>query len=281
METSRTRGGDATEETGGIDNVELVEVAARSAIRAGRYLADQFHRGIAARQKTGVHEHDVVTAADGHAEALIRQELTAAFPASVIVGEEEGASGTGEIRWYVDPIDGTHNFSRGIPLFCCSIGMTVRGEPVGGCVYDPIHDELYTTDGRGVRLNGVPAPAPPARPVPMVLTDIPNAGVTNDPVELSLFTALLAKADVRRIGSSALALAYVASGRADLAVNADVFAWDIAAGGALVTAAGGTFVAVPDEPRTTRPGGFIAWRQGFDELGTVTLNALKNLPALR
>ncbi|RFU41874.1 inositol monophosphatase [Actinomadura logoneensis] len=277
MKTTRAEGDGGAEEAA----IELVEVAARSAVMAGRHLAGHFQREVGTRQKTGVHEHDVVTVVDGEAEALIRRELTTAFPASVIIGEEEGTSGAGDICWFVDPIDGTHNFSRGIPLFCCSIGVTVRGRPVGGCVYDPVHDELYTADPRGLRLNGAPVAEPRARPVPMVLTDIPNAGMTNDPVELELFTALLAAADVRRIGSSALALAYVATGRADMALNADTFAWDVAAGRALVTAAGGTFVAVPEPPPTTRPGGFVAWRRGFDETGAAALTALNSIPALR
>jgi myo-inositol-1(or 4)-monophosphatase len=257
----------------------LVKTAARAAVTAGRDLVRPFRTGVAARAKPGTHGHDVVTAADAAAEAMIGRELTAAFPGSVVVGEESGgADDEGDVRWYVDPIDGTHNFARGVPLFCVSIGVTVRGAPAGGCVYDPVHDELFTAAGGRFRLNGLPVPARPPGARAMLLADVPRPGVVPDPAELALFADLLAAADVRRIGSSALALAYVACGRADAAVTADAFVWDVAAGRTLVTAAGGVFAAVPGEPSAVRPGGFAAWRPGSEELGAAALAGLRGLP---
>jgi myo-inositol-1(or 4)-monophosphatase len=227
----------------------------------------------------------VVTAADLAAEDLIAAELAAAAPGSVVVGEERGGEERGgdgrtaEVCWYVDPIDGTHNFSRGVPLWCVSIGLTVRGAPAGGCVYEPVRDRLYSASTGGVlRCDGEPVPAPPPRAVPMVLTDVPRPGGAPDPAELALFADLMAAADVRRVGSAALALAYVAAGHADLAVTPDAFAWDMAAGRVLVTAGGGSFAAVPDPPSTVRPGAFAAWRPGLDELGAATVAALERPP---
>ncbi|WP_243716082.1 inositol monophosphatase family protein [Actinomadura darangshiensis] len=264
----------------------MMRAAERAAERAGRYLVGCLEEGTESLAKPGTHEHDVVTEADLAAEEMIRSELDAAAPGALFVGEEGAGGGAAprdpdaeaaeaEVCWFVDPIDGTHNFSRGVPLFCVSIGLSVRGEPAGGCVYEPARDELYTAAGGRLRRNGRPVRAlPPARAVPMVLSDVPRPGVVPDPAEMALFTELMGAADVRRIGSAALALAYVATGRAELAVAADVFAWDVAAGRALVTASGGTFVAVPGEPSAVRPGGFVAWRPELADLGAGTVTSL-------
>ncbi|TDD11061.1 inositol monophosphatase [Nonomuraea deserti] len=250
-----------------MDHVGLVALAAAAAVEAGSLLVTRYGPGVATRAKSG--RHDVVTEADGQAESLIRTMLAASCPDSVIVGEETGASGAGEVEWYVDPIDGTHNFARGLGLYAVSIGVSVRGEPVGGAVYEPTRGELFTAAGGVLRIDGRPAPPRAAEPdpLPVVLTDIPTPGV-RDPAEARLHAELVETADVRRIGSSALALAYVAAGRADLAVNADVFVWDVAAGRSLVSAAGGGFAGVPGEPGTQRRSGFVAWGPLFAAHGS-------------
>ncbi|MFG2000307.1 inositol monophosphatase family protein [Spirillospora sp. NPDC048911] len=260
------------DERDGIDVVALVDAAARAARRAGEELLGVFERGVDVRAKAGTHAHDVVTDADAAAEAMIRADLAAACPGSVVVGEEAGADGDvhggPDVRWYVDPIDGTHNFARGVPLFCVSVGLTIGGEPAGGCVYEPARDEMYTAAAGGPLLrNGRPVEQPPPRAVPMVLSDVPRPGTAPEPAEMELLAGLVAAADVRRIGSAALALAYVATGRVDLAVTPDAFAWDCAAGRVLVTASGGTFVALPDPPSVHRPGAFVAWRPELAALG--------------
>jgi myo-inositol-1(or 4)-monophosphatase len=252
----------------------LVALAAEASVRAGRHVIERRGHGVTAKVKGAA--HDMVTEIDAEAESLIREMLTV----GTVVGEESGTSGSGDIRWYVDPIDGTYNFVRGVPLFAVSIGVQIGERIIGGAVYDPVRDELFTAVNDGLRLNGgllgvdSPAPpafgspAPPAAPdsLPMVLTDIPTAGL-RDAAEFELFADLLETTDLRRIGSSALALAWVACGRADVTANADVFVWDVAAGRALVAAAGGGFAGVPGEPGTERRTGFVAWRPGFAELG--------------
>lgn len=272
---------------------ELVDIAARAAVAAGEPLAGRFRAGADADRKPGVHAHDLVTRADAETESAVRSMLTAACPGSVVVGEEAGrgggdggrdgdaggdggsrAPGAPEVRWIVDPIDGTNNFVRGVPLFCVSIGVRLADGTAGGCVYDPVHGELFTATPGGLRLNG--GPPPPVRgpaDVPLVLTDVPRPGVPPDPGELELFASLVEAADVRRIGSCALALAYVACGRADVAAVADAFVWDTAAGTALVAAAGGGFAAAP-EPRADRPGGITAWAPGSAALGRRVAAAL-------
>ncbi|HVX47343.1 MAG TPA: inositol monophosphatase family protein [Mycobacteriales bacterium] len=212
--------------------------------------------------------HDVVTAADTEAEALIRDLLIERHPGSAVLGEEYGLAGGGPLRWIIDPLDGTYNFTRGFPAFAVSIGIEHDGHPVGGCVFDPVRKELISGSSAGLFCNGtrIAAPARPAGP-PLILSDIPAAGIAADRSEYDFLQELLTiGADVRRVGSTALALAWVAIGRADLAANADVFAWDVAAGRCLVTAAGGGFAAVP-ELRTERPGGFVAWAPGYEATG--------------
>lgn len=274
------------------DQAELLLAAAeRACRRAGEGLREEFRTELTSRAKGAA--HDVVTEADARAETLIRQELHAAFPDSTVVGEEGGSSGEGEIHWYVDPIDGTYNFLRGLPYFCTSIGVRIAGRPVAGCVYDPVHEEMFSaTAGGGFRLNGraqgassapsgtlAGARSETSAPLPLVLTDIPSAGRWEG-AEEEIFTGLLrSAADVRRVGSSALTLAYVACGRADLAANADVMAWDIEAGRVLVTEAGGGFRALPDPPLTRERGCFVAWRQGFEEQGRRTARELAALGA--
>ncbi|MEU0519649.1 inositol monophosphatase family protein [Streptosporangium sp. NPDC006007] len=251
----------------------LVALAAEAGVRAGRHVIERRRDGVTLRTKGAA--HDMVTEIDAEAEAVIRAMLTV----GTVVGEESGVSGSGDVRWYVDPIDGTYNFARGVALFAVSIGVEVGGRLVGGVVYDPVRDELFTAVGGELRLNGrllgTDPPAPLSTPAsasaapdspPMVLTDIPTAGL-RDTAEFELFADLLETTDLRRIGSSALALAWVACGRADLTANADVFVWDVAAGRALVAAAGGGFVGVPGEPGTERRTGFVAWRPGFAGLG--------------
>ncbi|WP_406073553.1 inositol monophosphatase family protein [Micromonospora sp. NBC_01638] len=258
----------------------LIDVAAQSAVDAGRLIRQRFGDPMDASTKGAA--HDVVTGTDLAAEELIRAALGGAAAHSTVVGEEGGrqngtAIGADDPVWLVDPIDGTYNFVRGIPFFCVSIGLRIGGHTVGGCVYDPMREELFTAADGCAWLNGAQLPARTSAPSapPLVLCDIPNAGGPPATTETDLLAALLtAAADVRRLGSSALALAYVAAGRADLAANADVYDWDTAAGRALVTATGGGYLSHPDPLPTRRRGGFVAWAPAYATLGHAVGEAL-------
>ncbi|MFI6101124.1 inositol monophosphatase family protein [Lentzea sp. NPDC051213] len=195
---------------------------------------------------------DQVSTADLEVEAFLRQALTGGAPGSAVVGEELGAEHA-KITWYVDPIDGTRNFVRGIPLSCISVAAAVDGELVAGCVLDPFRDELFAA-AEGVftvRSGGLTIP-PGTSPRPVVLTDIPLPGSPYSG-EMEVLGELMALADVRRIYSTALSLAWVAAGRADAAANLGIHPWDIAAGAVLVRSAGGTF-------RHIGTNGFVAGR---------------------
>jgi myo-inositol-1(or 4)-monophosphatase len=240
----------------------LVAVAEEACEAAVRLLRERWAGGGApdARVKG---RFDVVTAADTAVEDLLAARLTAAVPGSAVVGEERGARAAAgaagaEVTWYVDPIDGTGNFLRGLPLACVSVGAVVGGRPVAGCVHDVFRGERFS-GGEGVptAVRPVPPrPGPPGRAAwPLVLTDVPLPGRAG-PAEMAFLADLLDRAEVRRVYCTALSLAWVAAGRADAACNLGVRPWDTAAGAALVRAAGGVYRPVDDG---TSGGGHPAW----------------------
>jgi len=186
-----------------------------------------------------------VTETDTAAEALILARLRAAFPDHAILGEETGGSPwdvPGPI-WLVDPLDGTNNFAHGFPHFCVSIGMMIGGELQVGVVYDPLRDELFAAQrGEGATCN--------ARPIHVTsvarLADAflatgfgYNRRVAADNNTRRLDDFLRRSQGVRRAGSAALDMAYVACGRFDGFWESYLSPWDLAAGVLLVQEAGG------------------------------------------
>jgi myo-inositol-1(or 4)-monophosphatase len=144
----------------------------------------------------------------------------------------------------VDPIDGTTNFAHGLALFCTSIALEIDGEVAVGAIYDPMADELFTVErGQGARLNGrrlVVSAADQLINALMVTGFPPNTSPDEREEQLAIFTAMMAKARaVRRLGSAALDLCFVAAGRFDAFWEQNLYAWDVAAGGLLVEEAGG------------------------------------------
>jgi myo-inositol-1(or 4)-monophosphatase len=235
----------------------LLEVARACCQEAAALLRQRAGERPVVRAKSA---HERVTDADIEVETLLRKTLRAAVPDSAVVGEELPDEPGQAVTWYVDPIDGTHNFLRGLPLACVSVGVAVGGRLVGGCVHDLFRDESFT-GGEGVPLliNGAAPPSPPpAAALPLALTDIPLTGRAG-PDEPAFALDLLARADTRRIYSTALSLAWVAAGRADLACNLHIHPWDVAAGAALVRSAGGAYTPVGGQDPATAPG-FVATR---------------------
>ncbi|WP_454299186.1 inositol monophosphatase family protein [Salana multivorans] len=211
------------------------------------------------QRKSG--HNDVVTEDDAAAERVILEVLSAQTPEARVLGEEgtawDGVGGGGEnddggdddggeVTWHVDPIDGTSNYASGAPLYCVSIGAAVRGRAVAGVVLDPVREELFATGPGGVTVNGRPVAA---RSVTdprdaVLLTNAPYEGAWFVPAELAAYGAVLqAFRGVRRLGSSALALAWVAAGRMSVACELRTNVWDHAAGAALVLSGGGRFIA--------------------------------------
>ncbi len=186
-----------------------------------------------------------VTETDTAAEALILARLRAAFPEHAILGEETGGSPwnvPGPI-WLVDPLDGTNNFAHGFPHFCVSIGLMSAGELQVGVVYDPLRDELFTAQrGAGATLNGAPIHVTSVARLAdaFLATGFGyNRRVAADNNTRRLDDFLRRSQGVRRAGSAALDMAYVACGRFDGYWESYLSPWDLAAGVLLVQEAGG------------------------------------------
>ena len=217
-----------------------LEVALAAARAAGEILRSKFGREQAVRYKGEV---DPVTEVDEQAEEKIGGMLRGAFPDYGILAEEGGArSGGGEHRWIVDPIDGTVNFAHGLPAFCVSIALERAGEVVLGVVHDPMGRETFVGErGAGATLNGRPIRVSETEELirALVATGFPYDRDTM-PAVLELFGrfAVLTQG-MRRIGSAALDLCYVAAGRLDAYYERGVKPWDIAAGALILEEAGG------------------------------------------
>ena len=226
-----------------------VPKAAEIAREAGAVLRDFFAQGVATEYKGDV---DVVTVADRAAEKLIRERLSQAFPEHGVYGEEGTRDRLeGEFRWYVDPLDGTTNFAHGFPQFCVSMGLEQRpqsikpdedGTLVAAIIYDPLRDELFTAErGKGAHLNSRPLHVSPIPNLAEALlaTGFPSRKRHESPNVHFYQEFTLRSHGVRRAGSAALDLAYVAAGRLEAFWEFNLNPWDTAAGILLVEEAGG------------------------------------------
>lgn len=188
---------------------------------------------------------DIVTEVDSRNERKIRETVLAKYPDHSFLGEEMGASvqGTGGVRWIVDPVDGTVNYAHGLPVWCVSIGVEVNGVVECGAIYNPNLSEMFTVRrGQGAFLNGkqlhVSSQANPAQS--LFVTGFPY-NVHEDPERvIEQFCAFLSRGLlIRRLGSAALDLAYVAAGRFEAFWEIGLSPWDTSAGQLMVREAGG------------------------------------------
>jgi myo-inositol-1(or 4)-monophosphatase len=221
--------------------------AVTAARAAGRLMRSQKF----ARKKINEQsQHDIKLELDVRCQKLIEKTLSAVFPQIAVLGEE-GDSGRedAEWRWVIDPIDGTVNFAYGVPHACVSIALQRRGpgnEFVTeiGVVYDPFCDELWTAARGGpARLNGKIIRASRREELAEAMVAIGFSKTKESLHEnLPVFNALVRRVrKVRMMGSAALALTYVASGRFDAFIESGISLWDIAAGGLILECAGGEF----------------------------------------
>jgi myo-inositol-1(or 4)-monophosphatase len=228
---------------------DLLPTAETIAREAGALLRDFFHRGVHAEYKGDV---DLVTEADRASERLITERLHAAFPTHGIYGEEGTRTALdSEFRWYVDPLDGTTNFAHGFPVFCVVLGCEQRapslrpdedGDMLAGVIYDPLRDELFAAErGRGATLNGKPIHVSRTRTLQesLIATGFPSHKRHRNPNVHFYQEFTLRSHGVRRAGSAALDLAYVASGRLEAFWEFNLNPWDTSAGYLLVEEAGG------------------------------------------
>lgn len=183
---------------------------------------------------------DYLTATDGEVEKLVRSRLLGAFPGDTFLGEEDGGQ-VSEYTWVVDPIDGTSNFARDIPYFCVSIAFVLRSVASIGVIYQPMSDELFAAaKGLGATLNGEPIHTSQTAHLDKSLLEVGRASrQPQDAYLVMLDKVMRTGAGIRGVGSGALALANVASGRVDGCFEAHMYSWDCLAGLVLVEEAGG------------------------------------------
>lgn len=238
-----------------------INVAVRAARAAGNLIARNINRveGLAVHEKERM---DFVSEVDRMAEQLIIRDLKRAYPGHAFIGEETGEQGRSRQTWVIDPLDGTHNFLRGFPHFCVSIAMLDAGDPIYGVIYDPLRDETFTAskgDGaflneRRIRVTGRESVAGS-----LLCTGFPYRQRRHLDAQMDMTKALLASAeDVRRTGSAALDLAYIACGRIDGYYETGLKVWDMAAGCLLVREAGGRYCDMAGRDGIPESGNLVA-----------------------
>jgi myo-inositol-1(or 4)-monophosphatase len=228
---------------------ELLSKAESIAREAGALLREFYERGVTAEYKGDV---DLVTEADRASEQLISERLRAEFPDHGIFGEEGTRQALdSEYRWYIDPLDGTTNFAHGFPVFCVVLGCERRapglaaeqdGEMVAGVIYDPLRDEMFLAErGAGATLNGKPIHVSRTKKLQesLVATGFPSHKRHRSPNVHFYQEFTLRSHGVRRAGSAAIDLAYVACGRLDGFWEFKLNPWDTSAGYLLLEEAGG------------------------------------------
>ena len=229
----------------------FLATAIDAALDAGRVHRRYFRRNPDVQKKGPI---DLVTAADLTVEREFRARITARFPSHVVLGEEAADARPPEAhcRWIIDPLDGTTNFAHGLGLFCVSIALEIDGRVEIGVVYDPVGEELFTGErGQGARLNGKPLGVSNRRDLidSLLCTGFPYAVRDGRHRQVQVFEAFLSRTRaVRRLGSAALDLCYVAAGRFDGFWEEELHAWDIAAGALIVQEAGGRVTGYDDRP---------------------------------
>ena len=233
----------------------FLATAIEAVVKAGRIQVEHaqsaFHVG-----KKGL--IDLVTEVDVAVEREFRSLIAGRFPEHAVLGEEMGMSGDdsrARCRWLFDPIDGTTNYAHGLPIYCASAALELDGRIQVAAVYDPNRQELFTAErGRGAFLNGAPLGVSQASALvdSLLVTGFPYDVQTRTDDIVGLFGRFLGRARaVRRLGSAALDLCYVAAGRMDGFWEQDLKPWDVAAGMLLVEEAGGRvtdFGGVPFSP---------------------------------
>jgi len=216
------------------------------AVRAARSAGNVIIRNLGRLESLNVHtkdRNDFVTDVDRQAEQEIIGILRKAYPDHGILAEESGRHGGGDYQWIIDPLDGTTNFLHGFPQFAVSIALRHKGRLEQGVVYDPLRQELFTASrGAGARLNDRRIRVTNRKSLDGALlgTGFPFKAQQHLETYLAMFRALFPQsAGIRRAGSAALDLAYIASGRLDGFWEIGLNIWDMAAGVLLIQEAGG------------------------------------------
>jgi len=231
---------------------EALRAAACAFAREAGAVLLEGHGRVHAPEKKG--RIDLVTEFDRRSEAVLLARIRERYPSHAIVAEESGAhaGAPGAVRWFCDPLDGTTNYAHNYPFFCVSIGVEAGGEMVAAAVHDPVRDETFSASrGGGATLNDRPIRVSGVHALDdaLLVTGFPYDVRESPERHLPLFREFLLRAQgVRRDGSAALNLAYLAMGRFDGMWEGNLSPWDVAAGSLLVREAGGRVTGYAGEP---------------------------------
>lgn len=245
-----------------VQQSEEVKFAVRTARAAGKILMAGFGTGVRVEHKSA--EIDLVTEFDRRSEEFILRRIQKAFPGHRILAEESGRRGEGdEPLWMVDPLDGTTNFAHGIPIFAVSIALWERGRVRLGVVFDPTRKECFWAErGKGAYLDGCRLRVSDTAELrnSLLVTGFPYDAWSNPENNLDHFAHFAVRSrGVRRLGSAALDLAYLAAGRFDGYWEMRLAPWDVAAGGLIAEEAGARVTAMDGEgPYLTETPSLIA-----------------------
>ena len=235
--------------------------AIEAVVRAGDMQLAQFGTSFQIDKKGTI---DLVTEVDVAVERMFRALVAERFPDHQVLAEEMGGAATVPPGpcWVFDPIDGTTNFAHGLPIFCASLALEVDGVAQIAAVYDPNRKELFTAErGGGAFLNGAPLRVSSAARLvdAMLVTGFPYDIHSRVDEIVGLFASFVGQVRaVRRLGSAAIDLCYVAAGRMDGFWERDLKPWDIAGGALIVEEAGGRITNMDGQPFTSRGGHVLA-----------------------
>ena len=236
---------------------DIITVATEAAREAGAFLQRNFGAAIQSIERKA--DKSLATNLDREAERMIVDRIKRHFPRHGIIAEECGTYGsaesstdspTGEYTWIIDPLDGTHNFIRGIPVFGVSIGVMRRGEFVAGVIYLPVSDEFYTAEkGSGAFKNNMPIKV-------SAVADLAESTVSYDTdlrtqadLKLSILKEVAAASfNLRMFGASVRTLTYLAEGKIDAAIEFNDKPWDFAGGACILQEAGGKITTFQGAP---------------------------------
>jgi len=248
-------------------------------VRAGSIQIDRFGGAMRVDKKGAI---DLVTDVDVAVEKMFREMVAERFPDHQVLAEEFGGAAAVPRGpcWVFDPIDGTTNFAHGLPIFCSSLALEIDGVAEVAAVYDPNRRELFTAErGGGAFLNGAPIHVTAAGHLvdALLVTGFPYDVRTRIDEIVGLFAAFVAEARaVRRLGSAAIDLCWVAAGRMDGFWEADLKPWDIAGGALIVSEAGGRVTGLGGGPFTSRGGTVLATNGHLHDAMLEVIRAFKS-----
>ena len=239
----------------------FLSTAVEAVVRAGDMQMSRFGGTLQIAKKSAI---DLVTEVDVAVEQMFRDLIAERFPDHKILAEEMGGADAVPSGpcWIFDPIDGTTNFAHGVPIFCASLALEIDGVAEIGAVYDPNRKELFTAErGQGARLNGQPLRVSATEQLidALLVTGFPYDVHARVDEIVGLFGAFVGKARaVRRLGSAAIDLCWVAAGRMDGFWETDLKPWDLAGGALIVAEAGGRVTTTDGAPFASRAGQVLA-----------------------